>query len=512
MTTSNSQKLAVFRADAAPEIGTGHVMRTLALARLLAEHGFRNVLAHRPRTIETVGATWFEGVELIELNMPESEEVAALRAHWPDGCELCVIDHYWRGAGFEAALRGWARRIAVVDDFAERRHDCDLFINTAPGVSAEAYANCLPAECVLLLGPAYAPIRPAFAQRRQESLLRRTRMRTVRRVLVSLGATDPDNITELVLASLGRVAPGLAVDVVLGPGAPHLAAVRRRFERSTGLLQLHDTGDEVAERLAAADLAIGAAGVSAWERCVLGLPSLVIPTAGNQRAVAKALETVGAARVLALSALSDVVLDSALCELIGDADLRATQTRAGAALIDGRGLARTVQALDPEWAKDGTSVRLRPVEPADEAQLLGWQQDPQIRRHFRDPRPPTSAEHERWFASRFEAPGCIFNIVLCNQQPAGVIRLELRKAEGGDSLGDSFEVSILTAPAYQGRGVARAALTIARDLVPEAVLHAEVLPENHASHRLFEAAGYRRNETWYVNEPAILETCRSAQA
>ncbi len=508
MATTAPARLAIFRADAAPEIGAGHVMRTLALAQALAQRGFRTVLAHRPRTVESVGADWFEGTELFELDIPESAEAEILRGHRPDGCDLLVVDHYGRDAGFEAALRGWARRVAVFDDFIDRSHACDLLINTAPDVSPENYAGRVPAKCAFLLGPDYAPLRPVFARRRQESLMRRTRTRTVRRVVVSLGATDPDNITELVLASLARVAPGLAADVVLGPAAPHRAAVRRRVERSRGLLQLHDTGGEIAELLVSADLAVGAAGVGAWERCALALPSLVIPTADNQRAVATALEASGAARVLAPPALTGATLDSALRELIEDADLRAAQARLGAALIDGRGLARCVQALDPEQTPDGASVRLRPAAPTDKAMLLDWQQDPQVRQHFRDPRPPTLAEHETWFADRLDDPDCLFNIVLCDEQPAGVIRLELRKARDGDS----FEVSILIAPAYQGWGVARAALAIARDLVPEAVLRAEVLPDNHASRRLFEVSGYRKNKTWYENEPVLPDTCRRVRA
>lgn len=505
--TTGSSRVAIFRADAAPEIGAGHVMRSLALAQALTQRGFRSVLAHRPRTVETVGAAWFEGTEFIELNMPESAEAEWLRGHWPDGCDICVVDHYGRDAGFEAALGGWARRIVVFDDLAEHDHACDLLINSAPDVSAESYGDRVPADCVLLLGPAYAPLRPIFTRLRQQSLMRRTRTQTVRRVVVSLGATDPDNITVLVLASLARVAPRLAVDVVLGSGAPHRAAVRCRVEQSGGLVQLHDTGGEIAELLVAADLTVGAAGVGAWERCALGLPSLVIPTAGNQCAVAAALEAGGAARVLAPPARTDAALDSALHELLEDADLRVAQSRAGAALVDGRGLARSAQALDPERTKDGASVRLRPAVPADTALLFNWQQDPRVRRHFRDPRPPTLAEHESWFEDRFDDPDCLFNIVLHNEQPAGVIRLELREAQGG-----GFEVSILTAPAYQGRGVAHAALAIARDLVPEAVLRAEVLPDNHASHRLFESAGYRRNQSWYVNEPMLPYMCPRARA
>ena len=494
---SASPPLAVLRADATPETGAGHVMRCLAIGAALGRRGVRCVLATRAGTARTIAAEWLEAIERIELPDREDHEVEAIRAIRPDGADILIVDHYERGRDFEIALRPWVERLLVVDDAASRDHCCDLLVNSAPGFTRADYDARMPGDALALLGPAYAPLRPSFEQLRPASLAQRNEPRPVERIVIAFGATDPVGMTVRVLDSLARLALEVAIDVVLGAASPHAAAVRRRAG-AMKRVRVHDSGNELAPLLAAADFAIGAAGVGAWERCALGLASLAVPIVDNQAAVAAALREAGAACVVPFEGLTDASLDAALSAQLEDAASRAAQTRAGAALVDGLGGRRIVQALCPPLSRGEAPVRLRPAGPDDAARLFDWQHEPGARRYARESDLPEPAGHARWLATRLADPTCWLNIVLCAEQPAGMLLLDALPGEPGRP----FEVSILTARAWQGRGVARAALGLACDLAGEAVLHAYVHPDNAVSARLFEAAGFVPRDGWFIHDPA----------
>ena len=141
-------KQAVFRADASPEIGGGHVMRCLALAEALeATGGWRCGFATRPESGAMVPSIRTLGCDPLELVGPAGDEPQALAGGWPGGCDLLVVDHHRREARFERACRPWARRIMVIDDLADRHHDCDLLLDQTAGRQASDYAASTRASC-----------------------------------------------------------------------------------------------------------------------------------------------------------------------------------------------------------------------------------------------------------------------------------------------------------------------------------------------------------------------------
>ena len=125
--------LAIIRADASKHIGGGHVMRCLALGFELVKKGWMCALASRRDTFETVPVLLNSGIEFYSFQGPENEEGLELRRQWPAGCELLIVDHYQRDEAFESACRGWAERIMVVDDLANRYHDCDILLDQTFG-------------------------------------------------------------------------------------------------------------------------------------------------------------------------------------------------------------------------------------------------------------------------------------------------------------------------------------------------------------------------------------------
>jgi spore coat polysaccharide biosynthesis predicted glycosyltransferase SpsG len=163
-----------------------------------------------------------------------------------------------------------------------------------------------------------------------------------------MGGADPSNVTVRVLTALadGPIAAHWRIDVVMGHHAPSVAQVRRRGESMPCPTEVH-VGirlDDMAALMARSDLAIGAAGGTAWERCCLGLPSLLVVLAENQRAGAMALEQAGAAVVV--GEVEDVAtrLFEAMTRLARPATIASVSATASA-IVDGQGVGRVVRAL-----------------------------------------------------------------------------------------------------------------------------------------------------------------------
>lgn len=331
---------AAFRCDAGAALGGGHLMRCLTLASALAARGWRPEFLCRDLPgagLDRVTAAGF-GLHRISDERPDTVR-ACLQAEPPG---WLIIDHYALDAAFERAAcpPGW--RVMVIDDLADRDHDCALLIDQTPGRVAADYAGRVPDACQRLIGPDYALLRPNFAVGRPVM----PEAGPLRRVLVSMGAADPVNATGAVLDALsGR--RDLVVTVVLGAGAPHLVAVAGQVEARGAAGRLLVEHRDMAGLMARQDIAIGAGGMTGLERAAVGLPALIVTLADNQLLNASALHASGAARLIGdvrapgwtsaiLPALDDLAVP----------DVRIAMARAGLALVDGRGASRVAETLD----------------------------------------------------------------------------------------------------------------------------------------------------------------------
>lgn len=475
---------ALFRCDASPAVGAGHATRCLALAEALAAAGWRVGFAGGPDTAATVPAIAEGGFSVHELSGAAEDEPAALRDYCADGVDLLVVDHYQRDIHFEEACRGWAGQILVMDDATGRQHDCDFLVDAAAS-DGSVYAGGVPAQARLLLGPAYALMRRAFSERRPDALRRRDGRR-VENILVSFGATDPRNATPIALDALANLADSISITVALSSRAPHLDEVRRKLR---GRMQLALDAD-MATLMSEADLAIGAAGASSYERAVLGLPSIVITLADNQCGITELLTGAGAAiGVGRFDGSLSVRLAQVTAELM-NAAARRHMAEAAATLVDERGPQRLLAELaGRSSARDGSSVRLRAAERSDEEWLLELQRTPQTRRFARNAAVPTAEEHANWMARTLADAAIFLLLIEVNGERAGLVRLDRLKSERENA---AFEISVVVCPRLHGRGIASAALSLARRLQPVAVFDAEILPENAASQRLFARANFRK--------------------
>jgi UDP-2,4-diacetamido-2,4,6-trideoxy-beta-L-altropyranose hydrolase len=275
--------------------------------------------------------------------------------------------------------------------------------------------------------------------------------------------------------------------------------VREKCKNMTLKTALHVNPANISELIAQADIAIGAAGSSAWERCCLGLPTLNLVLADNQQFVNDRLVETGAAFQLTKSKNSQkTALAGDIRRIVFDDNLRVSLQSRAASICDGLGVGRATLLLDPLDVEQDTTLMSRPATEADTEQLFIWQCEPGARRFSRNPNPPSRAEHNGWMESRLLKREGVFEILHTADAAVGMLRLE--SIEG---FTNTLEVSILVASEQQGQSYGRAALEIARRLLPEAIFHASIHNNNIASLKIFNSAGYKVKEDIFICEPRI---------
>lgn len=247
--------------------------------------------------------------------------------------DLLVVDQYMLDERWERALRSRTRRILVIDDLANRAHDCDILLDPNLHDAPESrYARLVGEKTRVFIGPKYALLRPEF-----ERFSPRTRDKGVGCLLIFFGGADPTNeALKLVqaLRALGERAPRAVM--VLGPINPHAEQIRRAALGLTGI-ELVGSTREMARLMAESDLALGTCGGAAWERCVLGLPALVVVSAENQRDDARILHSLGAVRNLGEASETSVSSwAAAISGMQNDPDALTAMSRAAQAVMRGR--------------------------------------------------------------------------------------------------------------------------------------------------------------------------------
>lgn len=355
-----------FRVDASVHIGTGHVMRCLTLAGALRGQGHACHFIcreHRGNLIETIRHRGFpvhtlplsvDGADVISANEPTHAQW--LGAPWKTDARECreiireldpawlVVDHYSLDSRWEADVMPEGSRLLVIDDLADRPHQADLLLDQNLGRAAEDYAGLVPENCPLLIGPRYALLRPEFARMREESL-RRRRTPRLKRLLLTMGGVDKDNATGTVLEALRdcSLPDDAEIEVVMGSNAPWLETVRKHAATMPRPTRVWVDVPDMAQRMAEADLAIGAAGSTSWERCCLGLPALMVVLAENQKSIAESLAEVNAC--IYLGDVQDAKKLPDFWEKWANPKALRVMSEASAALTDGKGATKLCQQM-----------------------------------------------------------------------------------------------------------------------------------------------------------------------
>jgi UDP-2,4-diacetamido-2,4,6-trideoxy-beta-L-altropyranose hydrolase len=308
----------IFRVDASLQIGTGHVMRCLTLAKVLKENG-ANVdficRQHDGNLISKIQSNGFNVFELTFLTESKVDDKLS-HSHWlgvtqqqdviecfnilkETKVDWLIVDHYGIDEDWQKLFKPRYNKLMVIDDLADRYHQCDLLLDQTFGRQQDDYKALVPTNCELLLGPQYALLRPDFSKWRLYSLERRSHSK-FKQLLINMGGVDADNVTGKVLKKLKvcNLPHDISIIVVMGASAPHLENVKDIVCTLPYVTTVKVDVDNMAEIMANSDIAIGASGATSWERCCLGLPSIQIVLAKNQQMIAKLLANKEAIRLL----------------------------------------------------------------------------------------------------------------------------------------------------------------------------------------------------------------------
>ena len=472
----------VIRADGGPQIGGGHIMRCLTLAEGAARRGHHvqfvvgeGPMATRVRDAGFAVAELPAEAHTAEAHPPHPPHAGWLAAPWQADADFTaqvvaeaqadwlIWDHYGLDARWVAQVRPArpAMRVLVLDDLDDRDLGSDLVLDPARmGMAARLHP--VPAA---LDGPQFALLRPEFAALRSAALARRGG--PVRRVLILPGMMDAAGLAPAALRALEDT--GLQAEVVMGSGSQSVAAVQAMVADRAGWSLTLDATD-MAGRMLDADLCIGAGGGTAWERCCMGLPSVVVAVADNQEFGISVLAKAGAV-VPATQTTLRAGLEQAL------AALPALSTQA-ANLCDGRGAARVLDALD---------ARLRPVDAGDARLLFDWRNQPHIRTASHTKDPLVWEDHTAWVARTLQRKGTFWRIYQEGQRDLGAVMVT---DQGGGICQWSFYIGAADAPRGAGGRMLAMVLSGLADHTEALIVEGEVLDGNAASARLHERLGF----------------------
>jgi UDP-2,4-diacetamido-2,4,6-trideoxy-beta-L-altropyranose hydrolase len=483
----------LLRCDANVSIGTGHVMRCLALAQAWQDAGGCLVFAMAQSTPAVEERLRSENCKVIAIrsqsgSKDDAIETAQLAREMSSG--WVVVDGYHFGSDYQLAVKQSASLLFVDDNGHAGSYCADLILNQNIHANAQIYERRSP-QTRLLLGCRYALLRREFATWRD---WRREIPESARRLLVTLGGSDPDNLTLRVLNAI-PVSQGWDTTVIVGGSNPHLSDVKRWIAGRSADFHLATNVVDMPKQIARADLAIAGAGTTSWEMCALGLPALLLVAAENQVHVAEGLARLGAAENLGWgSQVTAIAIDERLKRLQTAKDVRERMSGAGQRLVDGLGAARVVALLQDE-------VRIRRSLQDDCRLFWQWANEPQTRAaSFSSGFIPWDS-HVQWFESKLADPNAmLYTAVDGSGAPLGYIRFQ--------RCGHSAVISLSLDPQFRGLGRGRNLLLLACERVFAdsftTCIDAYVKPENRISLRLFAAAGFTRQGTATISDqPAI---------
>lgn len=490
----------VFRVDASTRMGMGHIMRCLALAEALRARGVNVSFvsrAHMGHMINTLTgllmpvaalpapvtladntenySAWLGVTQAVDA----AETITALNGDQPD---WLIVDHYGLDIQWEKTLRPHVGKILVIDDLANRLHDCDVLLDQNYSTRDEnRYAKLVPSCCRCLLGPRYALLRPEYAAYRKTLLVRNGQQ--VRRVLVFLGGSDPANITGMILAVLSSPdLQELQVDVITGANNPHLKSIERQVSIRPHTT-LHKPRPHLADLMVQSDISIGAGGITTWERLCLGLPSVVISTGENQVPACESLSNSGLIYYLGSSKnlQTESILISLSSILKNNHALEDMSSR-GRILVDGLGTLRLAEFIDPS---SPDQLRLRPAEQWDMELYFDWVNETEVRRHSINCAPIFWRTHEEWFRGKLADNSCRMFVLEAGRLPVGQVRFDITS----DEAGIDYSLDTLVRNRRWAGKMINMGIHLVQESLPVAI-RSKVKEENKVSCAVFNSLGF----------------------
>lgn len=494
----------VFRADATDVIGTGHIMRCLTLADQLADLNENCVFACRHILPVLKARVLDAGHRLVELPQSKFHNDAGMpHAHWlsaswqedadatlkveeDNAARWVVVDHYGLDAQWERHVAGHGRKMLVIDDLADRNHDCDILLDqNLHSDPYGRYASLVAGKTLMLMGQRFGLLRPEFSK---GAKLQRAFGLGAITYCVAFSGADIMNLTGMTLNVLVAVCKtGDRVYVAASGRNVELANIAQRCKDHGW--QLHVDSSRLADLMSDSDVAVGAGGGMLWERAAMGLPSIAIAIADNQREQVAQASAVGLVSGGDVDTLTPDILRELILRLRNDVALRQNMSAVCTATVDGLGAARVARRLI------ASAISLRQANRDDSANLLAWRNDERIRRVSRNVEIIARADHEQWLIATLASDFRRLLIGNDSEGFLGVVRFDLT--------GATAEVSIYLVPQRLGGGQGAGLLLSAEVWLSEncpgiAKILATVLAGNKASEELFRSCGYHVENSVFV--------------
>ncbi|WP_449599054.1 UDP-2,4-diacetamido-2,4,6-trideoxy-beta-L-altropyranose hydrolase [Paenibacillus sp. Marseille-Q9583] len=482
------------RADASEQLGVGHVMRCLALSKGLIDQKqevifiCRDVDPFISELIKGFGCfvlqfetefplgSVLESTYIIQLI---GKQYTVVKEDW------LIIDHYSLDFRFEVALRNLFTNIMVIDDLADRVHDCNVLLDTSLDDSKKnRYSKLIPHTAIKLLGPEYALLRQEFADVRETLVF--NHRESVKNIFVCFGGTDPTNETLKIIRALEPFLNSLAkVKIILGKTNPHAEKLKRLYEKNTKLEFLIQP-DSIAIEMSSCDLAICAGGSMTWERYCLGLPGIVIAIAENQVELAQQSHLLALDEFVGLSSLIEVEdVTRVFKRIINSKEWIRNFRQKAMMVVDGKGVSRVVDLL----IMKENAIELRNIGQDDVLWMWECRNEIVSRNNSFHTAEISFSEHIEWVKqSEFMLTRKLM-VACIGEQKIAVVRFD---RDGNDAM-----ISLNVAKEHRGKGYA---LKILRELEVKALewdrnihnLHATIKMRNIISIKTFTKAGYKQ--------------------
>ena len=444
-------KTAYFRFEASPVIGAGHAMRSSVIADALAEKGWDCQIVTLQKSYDFI-----KNLERFKRVEPDDFY------NNPEVCDLLVVDHYDLDDIYESHFRPFVKKILVIDDLADRKHDCDILLDQTYGRDAVDYRKLVPETCEILAGSDYVLLRKDFINLRPKALEKRKNTTEVKRILVSLGGSDPKNFTLKALQMIKESDFKGAIDIVLGFSAPNIDSVKKYANSMDNEYTIHTNAD-MPKLIYEADLAIGAAGTSVWERACLGLPQVLMVVADNQKVIYKKL-----------------IKEEGFFENLSEVNRVQNKTD----LCDGFGIIRLINLLELNIDKLGRTITHHKMKLSDLNEVFNWQKEPNLREFSMNTSVPTYQEHTYWFQNQIKSYSTIYEKIKADGYSCGTLRLKYMLEK------DAWLLSWYVSKSYQGSGIGTLVLNFATQLVSSKKIYAHVMHNNFASNRAMQKAKF----------------------
>ena len=295
------------RVDAGTKIGTGHIMRCLTLADSLKKRFYKIIFISNQMPENLSSLIKNRGYEIhyifghtqTESQIRNQKYKKSIQNDIKQSAEIInsyrnienwlIIDHYGIDQKWEKRIRDSVKKIIVIDDLANRKHDCDVLIDQNYHSNMKRrYEKLVSRKCLQLLGPKFALLRPEFKETRKKT----RKKRKLQRILISFGGSDPMNQTSKVLRGIKDTDSEFIVDVIAGKANPHKKTIKKLCS-SIPNVSFYPYIKNMAKIMLKADLAIGGGGSTTWERCCMGLPAVVSILSDNQCQITKEVARIG---------------------------------------------------------------------------------------------------------------------------------------------------------------------------------------------------------------------------